>query len=135
MNFVSRFWHTTMNPAMYHGHGKKAPFFEGWYFKLINATESLRYAIVPGVFLGEDAHAFVQILNGNTAQSAYHRFPLSEFWASQDDFEVRIGVNYFSQESIKIEIDDQLGQVNGELTFKGTTPWPVSVASPGIMGW
>ena len=135
MNSFSQFWRRTMNPAMYHGHGKKPPFFEGWYFKLINATETRRFAFIPGVFLGEGAHAFVQVLDGNTARSTYHRYNLSEFWASQEHFEVRIGKNYFSQDSLELHIDDELGQVRGNLTFKGTAPWPVSITSPGIMGW
>ena len=26
-------------PAMYHGHGKRKDFFEGWYFKFVDAPE------------------------------------------------------------------------------------------------
>jgi len=135
MNPFSHFVHTTLNPAMYHGHSKKPPFFEGWYFKLVNADEAQRYAIIPGVFLGDNAHAFIQILNGNSAQSTYHRFDSSDFWASQESFEVRIGKNYFSDASIELNINDDLHQISGDLRFEGITPWPVSIASPGIMGW
>jgi hypothetical protein len=124
-----------MNPAMYHGHSKKPPFFEGWYFKIIDADETQRYAIIPGVFLGEDGHAFVQVLNGNTARSSYHTYPLSEFWASEDKFKVQIGENVFSQDSIELNINNQLGQICGILSFEEVTPWPVSIHSPGIMGW
>ena len=136
----TQFWRRIMNPDMYPGHGKACPFFEGWYFKLVSEDESQRYAIIPGVFLGEDAHAFVQVLDGNTAQcttapSSYHRFYLSDFWASEEKFEVRIGENIFSQNSIELKIDDKLGKIYGKLAFEGITPWPVSILSPGIMGW
>jgi hypothetical protein len=124
-----------MNPAMYHGHGQAPPFFEGWYYKLVNQDGSQRFAIIPGVFLGEDGHAFIQVLNGNTAKSSYHRYTLSEFWASEEDFEVRIGDNFFSMDTIALDIDNQLGQVYGKLAFQGLKPWPVSIISPGIMGW
>jgi hypothetical protein len=124
-----------MNPAMYHGHGKNPPFFEGWYFKIIDADENQRYAIIPGVFLGEDGHAFIQLLNGNTARSSYHTYPLSEFWASEDKFKVQVGENVFSQDSIELNIHNQLGQICGILSFEEVTPWPVSILSPGIMGW
>ena len=130
-----QFWHTTMTPAMFHGHRKSPPFFEGWYFKLIDEAENQRYAIIPGVFLGEGEHAFVQVLNGNTAQSSYHRFPISKFWSSEERFEIQIGDNFFSQDAIELSIENDIGQVYGKLDFKGMTPWPVSVVSPGIMGW
>ena len=135
MNPLSYFLRTTLNPAMYHGHNKNPPFFEGWYFKLIDAVENQRYAIIPGVFLGKRAHSFVQVLNGNTGKSNYYRFHSSDFWASQEEFEVRIAQNYFSETTIKLNIDNALGQVIGELTFDGGIPWPVSITSPGIMGW
>lgn len=135
MNWFSRFWRTTMNPALYHGYGKKEPFFEGWYFKLVNAAETQRLSIIPGVFFGDDAHAFIQVLNGNTAQSTYHRFDNTDFWASEEQFEVRIGENFFSQNSIELNIDDDFGQVSGKLAFKGIRPWPISISLPGIMGW
>ena len=125
----------TMNPEMYHGHGQAPPFFEGWYYKLVNQDGSQRFSIIPGVFLGKDGHAFIQVLKGNIAKSTYHRFDLSEFWASEEGFEVRIGENFFSQDSIALKIDDHLGQVYGKLAFQGLKPWPVSITSPGIMGW
>jgi hypothetical protein len=120
---------------MYHGHGIKPPYFEGWYFKLISPDESQRWAVIPGVFLGENGHAFVQVLNGVTGQAVYHRFPMSEFWASQEKFQVRIGANEFTQDSICLQISDELGKVSGKVSFEGLNPWPVRLASPGIMGW
>jgi tocopherol cyclase len=32
----------TWRPAAYHGHGKTSDFFEGWYFKLVDASERNR---------------------------------------------------------------------------------------------
>ena len=132
---MRQFIHSTLHPAIYHGHTKKAPFFEGWYFKLVSADETRRYAIIPGVSLSGDAHAFVQVLDGVTGQSAYHSYPLTDFWASEKDFEVRIGPNLFTRERIVLDINRPEGQVHGELRFLGVTPWPVSPTSPGIMGW
>lgn len=132
---IRQFIHPTLHPAVYHGHGKRPPFFEGWYYKLVSADESARYAIIPGVQLGGEAHAFVQVLNGLTGQADYHAFPLSDFWAAADDFEVRIGPNTFTTHGVKLDIQRPAGQIRGELRFEGVRPWPVSVLSPGIMGW
>ena len=127
--------YATLHPAIYHGHGKQPPFFEGWYYKLVSADESSRYAIIPGVQLGGEAHAFVQVLDGLTGQADYHAFPLSDFWAAADDFEVRIGPNTFTTHGITLDIQQPTGQIRGELRFEGVRPWPVRVLSPGIMGW
>lgn len=132
---MKRFVYTTMRPAMYHGYGKQPPFFEGWYFKVVAADGAQRYAIIPGVILGAEGHAFVQVLDGISGRSAYHVYPLEEFWASAHDFEVQIGPNRFTQHQISLHIDRPEGQLAGELSFQGVTPWPVSITSPGIMGW
>ena len=132
---MRQFFRTTLNPGMYHGHGVQPPYFEGWYYKLVSASESQRWAVIPGVFLGHNGHAFVQVLNGVTGQSAYHQFPLEDFWASEEKFEVRIGPNHFTADHIRLQIADDLGKVGGEVSFEGTNPWPVRLTSPGIMGW
>lgn len=132
---MRQFVYSTLHPAIYHGHGRRPPFFEGWYFKLVSADETRRYALIPGVSLSGDAHAFVQVLDGVTGRSAYHAYPLVDFWAAQREFEVRIGPNLFTQDHIVLDIDRPEGQVQGELRFSDITPWPVSWASPGIMGW
>ena len=80
-----RFLRSTLHPAAYHGHGKKPPFFEGWYYKIVDALGEHSYAIIPGVFLSDDPernHAFVQVLDGTTGSSTYHRYPGEEFWAA-----------------------------------------------------
>jgi hypothetical protein len=135
MTGLSHFVQTTLNPERYHGHGKKPPFFEGWYFKLIDAEEAQRYAVIPGIFLGDDAHAFIQVLNGNLAQSTYHRFDSSDFWAAKDSFNIHIGKNEFSEEGFRLQIEDDLARIEGEMTFENLTPWPSTIISPGIMGW
>jgi len=126
---------TVLNPGFYHGEGKREPFFEGWYFKLVDAPESCRYAVIPGVFIGKDSHAFIQVLDGNLARSRYFRFDFDSFTASQDPFEVSIGNNRFSETGIALDIDEPEGALSGHVRFSGLNPWPVSVGSPGAMGW
>ncbi len=129
------FLKTTLRPGLYHGFGKKPPFFEGWYYKLVSADGQTRYAIIPGVSLSGDSHAFVQVLDGVSGASQYHRFPKGDFWASRDRFEIRIGPNRFDVKSLSLDLDSAEGVVQGELTFDAKHPWPVRWHSPGIMGW
>jgi hypothetical protein len=133
-NFIER----TLHPERYHGHSKQPPFFEGWYYKLIDATEQFRYAVIPGIFLSyerEKHHAFIQVLDGQTGASAYFSFPPEQFKASEDDFDVQIGPNQFRADRIVLQLNGPELALKGELTFAGQSPWPVTLASPGIMGW
>lgn len=135
---MRRFIYTTLHPDIYHGHGKKPPFFEGWYYKLINASENHRYAIIPGIFLAENAtnnHAFVQVLNGMTGEATYHEYPAESFWADRQRFEVKVGPNHFSADRFFLDIHDDQLKVRGEVCFEGRVPWPVTLNAPGIMGW
>jgi tocopherol cyclase len=125
-------------PASYHGHGKSRRYFEGWYFKLVDARRQRRLAVIPGVFLGEtpaDSHSFVQTLDGATGQTSYHRYPLADFWAHPSEFDISVGPNRFSEREITLNIATDERQVIGHLRFTGVTPWPVTWLSPGIMDW
>ncbi len=133
MYLMTKLW----NPAVFQGHRRRRNYFEGWYFKQIDAEQKHRLAIIPGVSYGATPaghHAFIQTFNGMTGETHYHRFPLEAFKASRDRFDLRIGANHFSTQGITLNIDDEFGQVLGSLRFAGGQPWPVKPLSPGIMG-
>jgi tocopherol cyclase len=133
-----RFIRSTLNPAWYQGQGKKPPLFEGWYFKVVDESERHRYAIIPGVFLKRDAvssHAFIQVLDGNSGRGIYQSFPIDAFWSSEDTFDIRVGPNRFSAERISLDLSLPELSLKGELAFESLSPWPVTLLSPGIMGW
>ena len=127
-----------MNPVWYHGHKKKAPFFEGWYYKCISADEQHKWAFIPGIFVNRDAdktHAFIQVLDGVQGTACYHRFPVEDFQAKQQAFDVRIGASRFQLDQIHFDLADEQGSITGELYFKNGQPWHISLTSPGVMGW
>lgn len=123
---------------MYHGPVMSPPFFEGWYFKVVDFSGENRFAFIPGVFIGktpEDSHAFVQVLEGSSSRVEYHRYPIDQFWSADDHFELRIGANHFTLNQIKIDIQNSTQTVRGELQFDDPVGWPVHLTSPGVMGW
>jgi hypothetical protein len=127
-----------LHPAWYQSHARRPPFFEGWYYKVVDAAEANRYAIIPGVFMGRTAaesHCFVQVLDGNAGIATYHAYPVSEFWAADDRLEIRVGPNRFTLDSIRLDIADDQRAVAGDLGFEGLLAWPVTWISPGAMGW
>jgi tocopherol cyclase len=127
----------TWRPAAYHGWGKRPPFFEGWYFKVVDAGGRHPYAVIPGVFIGSDpgsTHAFVQTLDGATGRSTYHRYPCDQFNAAPRGFGIRIGPNHFHRDRMVLDIQSPERTLRGELSFSGGAAWPITAASPGIMG-
>lgn len=133
--FMVSFIQNTLNQAQYQGRGQKAPYFEGWYFKLVNKDGSERFAIIPGVFVGKtsaETHTFIQVLDGTHSTSSYHRY--GNIQAANNRFDVRIGTSDFSDQRIALNIDDEGTRITGEIAFENLTPWPISVTNPGFMG-
>jgi len=110
------------------------PFFEGWYFKVVDAGGAQPYAFIPGVFLGKDAHAFIQVLDGRAGAAWYHRYPLSEFEAEGERFDVRIGGSRFHAGGLELDIDKPEQRITGALQLGPWSDWPVTTFSPGVMG-
>lgn len=127
----------TWRPECYHGDGKRPPFFEGWYFKLVDAVARQRFAVIPGVFLADEpgaSHSFIQTLDGLTGRTTYHRYPLDAFRYTPGELDIWIGPNHFWQDGISLDITSAERTLQGELHFSALSPWPVSRVSPGIMG-
>jgi len=131
-----------MHPEGYHGNGKDGAFFEGWYVKLVSADLSQRWAVIPGIFKGidvadsterkENSEAFIQVLDGSTGRSWFYPFPVEEFYAAEDSFNIRVGNNTFTDKEFVLDLPQLKGTIKVVSEFK---PWPVTFKTPGIMGW
>jgi tocopherol cyclase len=123
-----------MHPEGFHGRGVTSAYFEGWYVKLVSADQRARWAVIPGVFLAPDGggEAFVQVLDGATGRSWYHRYDLAAFGAEDDRFDVRVGPNRFSARGVLLDLPTLQGEVRFTTRLD---PWPVTWRSPGVMGW
>lgn len=120
------------------GYFSKRGYFEGWYYKLVDAQQRLAYAVIPGISVpaADEGHAFIQLLDGINCSSSYYRFPLSAFQAGSDAFWLQIGDHYFSDHAMRLalpELQADLQFYQGEAT--GPYPWPQSTFAPGVMGW
>ena len=130
-------------PENFHYHAKlkrkrqrQKSFFEGWYLKIVDQATQTPFAFIPGVFMGKDPHAFIQVLDGRKGQSWYHRFKLEEFRVSRETFDVHIGPNHFHRGGFTLDIDSEnpAQKLKGEITFGQWRTWPVTTFSPGVMG-
>ena len=141
MRTPAAFLRGVRHPEAFHGRGVGSGFFEGWYIKLVSADRAQRWAVIPGVFrglaTGDDGggtrdEAFVQVLDGLTGRSWYHRFPAEALVASDDGFDVRIAGNHFSPDGVTLDLPQLRGRIDYTSPLE---PWPVTVREPGIMGW
>ncbi len=130
-----QFFKGIFHPEAFHGHGRSKRYFEGWYVKVVSADQKTRWAVIPGVFLGLDGgvnEAFIQLLDGSTGRSWYHKFDTSDFSASADEFDVTLGKNHFSSKGVTLDLPELRGSISFDSALD---PWPVKPLSPGIMGW
>ncbi|MDO8879582.1 MAG: tocopherol cyclase family protein [Coriobacteriia bacterium] len=125
------------NPGWYQDGRKRQGYFEGWYFKCVDAGAQHAVALIPGISLtpdGEGSHAFVQLIRAG-GRTAYWEYPAEEFRFAPDRFEIEVGPNRFSSAGAWLDMDGAEGRVTGELRFGDWVAWPVGLLSPGVMGW
>ncbi len=128
----------TLNPARYHGRNKKPPFFEGWYYRLIDKNQQESLVIIPGIFRHSDpakSTSFIQVLDGINLKTHYLEFPTDLFGSKKRKFEISINGNKFSSTQLLLNLHWEDVSVKGNLRFHFLNPWPITLASPGIMGW
>jgi hypothetical protein len=131
MNTIKRIL-SLFHPEQYQGWGREKKYFEGWYFKVVNRERTKAYAFIPGIamdLLGEK-HAFIQVLDGIAKKSDYHSFDASLFVPTDGKFDLTIGTNRFSSQSLVLD----LPSIRGTLSFTNLVTWPDKWYSPGIMG-
>lgn len=133
-NYISNIW----KPYVYHGEKKRGEYFEGWFYKLVSKDGKSIIAVINGVFKSKDPskeHAFIQVLNGVNQKADYIRYPIEAFSFDNNDFSISIGTSSFSKRHISLDIRSDKRTIYGEVAFGTLKPWPVTVFSPGVMGW
>lgn len=125
------------NPDLYHGKHKNKNFFEGWYYKIVDKTNSYKLAIIPGISYddGLQHHSFIQILNGHEGKYHYISYPSESFRYDNDKFRICIDSNIFTMSHINLSINQDDISIRGHLVFKGFIKWPSNIINPGSMGF
>ncbi len=131
---IKRIW----IPGAYHGDHGKDHYFEGWYYKIADKDRRVVLALIPGIARSEisgDSHSFVQILDGMSGTSRYHRYPVEAFSASNFSHDLSVGPSRFRPDRIELNIEGEGDALKGVLEFDALSPWPVTLFRPGYMGW
>lgn len=128
--------HTLYHPSVFQGRHKKQTYFEGWYFKMATETEVL--ALIPGISLGagkQDRHSFIQVISSREQKSWYVRYPFEAFTSDTRTFNLELAGNRFSSSQIIVDLQFEDLDLHGSVNQMQLHPYPVTVRSPGIMGW
>jgi tocopherol cyclase len=126
------------NTSMFQGNKEKKNYFEGWYFKMVGDNGEVILSVIPGISLSEDGseqHAFIQFINGRTEETHYVTYPITSFYFSRKEFAIKIENNYFSDNLISLNIQEDDLKINGQVKWKGLPLTPIKKKSPAIMGW
>ncbi|HSN94631.1 MAG TPA: hypothetical protein VLR89_06170, partial [Anaerolineaceae bacterium] len=67
--------------------------------------------------------------------TAYIKYPTEDFQADDRRFAIQIGENHFNESKLVLAVDSPEAQLSGEIQLGKLNPWPVTLLSPGIMGW
>ena len=131
--------HQLYHPEVFQGSHKQHDYFEGWYYKMVSPPDGTGQhdvvAVIPGVSFDDTGKstAFVQVLDSRSSSSWF--VPYQDFSASSDELRVTIGRNQFTAEQVTLDVEAEGLELRGDVRIIGRTPFPVSLCSPGIMGW
>lgn len=120
-------------PHVFQGSFKKTNYFEGWYFKLVDASQNICLCLIPGVALDGDPHGFIQYADTVTGTSGYARYAVSNLNFSSKDLSLQIGSHTLTDEKIAIYADQYI-PLEIHLRLSEQVYYPVTAFHPGIMG-
>ena len=125
-------------PEAFQGKLSKKYYYEGWYNKIVDLNRKSVYTFIPTIAINKKAkssHAFIQILDGKTGNTDYIIYGLSQFEnLANNDFNIRIGNNFFSSKGFKLNINQKKIKIKGGIEYCDPVVWPRTFFQPGIMG-
>ncbi|MGM0432857.1 MAG: tocopherol cyclase family protein [Spirochaetota bacterium] len=123
-------------PGVFQGNLSRHNYFEGWYFKQEDLA-GRTLALIPGVSLSKSSsnEAFIQVLDGFEDRSYYIPFSVNQFSASKSKMQISIDQNTFHEQGFSVDIQHHNLRLQGTIIFDTLDPYPVTLRSPGIMGW
>jgi hypothetical protein len=123
------------HPPVYQGKQRAKNYFEGWYYKHVDATGKHIWSIIFGISRAEDSHSFIQVIEGKTGETDYIRFAAGEFSFDRRELFVTIGENTIRKDLIRLDLAGDKFSIKGCIDYRGVTAYPQKLLAPGIMGW
>lgn len=122
---------------MYMKKGKKLPYFEGWYYKQVDATTQHTISFIPSVSFNKDSStAYIQAIyqNGDDLTADICEYDITAFKTADDVFQVSVDQSHFSDKGIDIDFGGEKLSIEGEIRFSDLVRLDYSRLRPNIMG-
>jgi tocopherol cyclase len=123
------------HPEIFQGSLNGKNYFEGWYFKHVSENADDAFAVIPGISLSDDTHAFIQYNEGRAGRSSYFRYDLSEFSFDRKKLVIKIGNSVFTEDGVSLDLTNDAFNIKGDIGYSGMIKPPSNLLMPGIMGW
>ncbi len=130
------FWFPRIfHPPVYQGKRRAKNYFEGWYYKHVDASGDQIWSIIFGVSRSGDSHSFIQVIEGKTGATEYFRFDADAFSYDRKELFITIGENVIRKDLIELNLEGEKFSIKGSLDYKEVSAYPQKLLAPGIMGW
>ncbi|QOR36528.1 hypothetical protein IMX26_06890 [Clostridium sp. 'deep sea'] len=106
---------------------KNCNYFEGWYYRLINPVSKKSLAFIPGISLGKDKHAFIQLLTSDGLID-YYRFPVNQF-SYKKPLTIKIADNFFNKKALEVNLNG-VNKISGSLKLTDIQPLSFNLMGP-----
>ncbi len=129
---------TIWKPELFHGPSRHEHFFEGWYYRFVQSNPGKSLIVIPAIYLNRDknsSYGCVQIMDSETHTVHFQRFDWDRVHIAENEFDLSMAANRFTLKGISLDIDEADLRIRGSITLNALRPWPVSLFSPGAMGW
>ncbi len=125
------------HPEIYMKRRYNKNYFEGWYYKHVDASRKHTISFIPSVsYSGGSNFAYIQVIYQSESEvlTDVMKLDISSFKALSKPFMVEIDDNRFSYEGIDINFVGENISVHGQLSYSDVTKLDYSVFNPNIMG-
>lgn len=109
--------------------GKRAPYFEGWYFKH-QASAGRALALIPAMHIDSAGRRSASLQVIAEGQSWWLEYPDSEFHAAEKGLQIQLGQSFFSRAGIQLDIDQEGLSLHGALRYGPFTSLRSDIMGP-----
>jgi len=122
-------------PPVYQGRRNSKNYFEGWYYKHVDASGEQIWSVIFGISQSADPHSFIQVIEGRRGETDYIRFAKEEFSYDKRRLRISIGKNTITDRYMELDLEGDKFRIRGRVDYSDPVPFPQKLLAPGIMGW
>ena len=113
----------------FHGEKKAGPYFEGWYLKH-QSKGGKSLALIPAFHRDSAGRPSASLQIISDSRSWWLEYPETQFWASKEQLEIRLGRSRFHRHGVDVSICRDGLSLQGKLQYAPFTPLKSDIMGP-----